>query len=80
MYIVHLFADQIYWIMYSRPISLSFEEVENQKHTHPSFYPTALKGRRGIVFTHSVWMGRRVVGQAVAGRRLSGLYLGNRKV
>ena len=22
-----------------------------------SFYPTALKGCRGIVFTHGVWMG-----------------------
>ena len=24
-----------------------------------SFYPTALKGYRGIVFSHGVWMGGR---------------------
>ena len=39
------------------------------------FYPTALKGCRGIVFTHGVRMGRRAVG-----RNLSGLYLRNHKV
>ena len=37
---------------------------------HHSFYPTALKGCRGIVFTHGVRMGGPV----------SGLYLRNRKV
>ena len=45
-----------------------------------SFYPTACWG---IVFTHGVRMGgpagRRPVGQA-AGKRLSGLYLSNRRV
>ena len=40
-----------------------------------SFYPTALKGCRGIVFTHGVRMGGRA-----AGNSLSGLYLRNRKV
>ena len=40
-----------------------------------SFYPTALKGCQGIVFTHGVRMDGRA-----AGRRLSSLYLGNRKV
>ena len=35
------------------------------------FYPTALKGCWGIVFTH---------GGQVAGKSLSGLYLRNRKV
>ena len=40
-----------------------------------TFYPPALKGCRGIVFTHGVWMGGRV-----AGKSLSGLYLRNRKV
>ena len=39
------------------------------------FYPTALKGCRGIVFTHGVRMGGRA-----AGNSLSGLYLRNRKV
>ena len=39
------------------------------------FYPTALKGCRGIVFTHGVQMGGRAVGKS-----LSGLYLRNRKV
>ena len=39
------------------------------------FYPTALKGCRGIVFTHGVRMGGRA-----AGKSLSGLYLRNRKV
>ena len=29
-----------------------------------SFYPTALKGCRGIVFTHGVWMGGRASGRA----------------
>ena len=43
------------------------------------FYPTALKGCRGIVFTHGVRMGGRVGGWA-AGNSLSGLYLRNRKV
>ena len=42
-----------------------------------SFYSTALKGCRGIVFTAGVQMGRRVGGGG--GRSLSGLYLGNRK-
>ena len=27
------------------------------------FYPTAVKGCRGIVFTHGVWMGRWAGGQ-----------------
>ena len=46
-----------------------------------AFYPTALNGcwgivfTRGIVFTHGV----RMVGRA-AGNSLSGLYLRNRKV
>ena len=40
-----------------------------------AFYPTALKDCRGIVFTHGVWMGGWV-----AGKSLSRLYLGNRKV
>ena len=44
-----------------------------------NFYPIALKGCRGIVFTHGVRMGGRVSGQA-AGKSLSGLYLKNRKV
>ena len=39
------------------------------------FYATALKGCRGIVFTHGVRMGRRA-----GGKSLSGLYLRNRKV
>ena len=40
-----------------------------------TFYPTALKGCWGIVFTHGVRMGGRA-----AGNSLSGLYLRNRKV
>ena len=43
------------------------------------FYPTALKGCQGIVFTHGVWMGGCSDGRAV-GNSLSGLYLRNRKV
>ena len=39
------------------------------------FYPTALKGCRGIVFMLGVQMGGRAVGKS-----LSGLYLRNRKV
>ena len=39
------------------------------------FYPTALKGCWGIVFTHGVRMGGRA-----AGKSLSGLYLRNCKV
>ena len=45
----------------------------------PHFYPTALKGCRGIVFTHGVRIGGRAGGRA-AGNSLSGLYLRNRKV
>ena len=37
------------------------------------FYPTGLKGCRGIVFTHCVWMSGRVGGRR--GKSLSGLYL-----
>ena len=44
-----------------------------------SSYPTTLKGCQGIVFIHGVWMGGQEGGQA-AGRSLSGLFLGNRKV
>ena len=51
------------------------------------FYPTALKGCWGIVFTHGVRMGGRAGGRPVgraggraAGKSLSGLYLRNRKV
>ena len=43
--------------------------------TFTNFYPTALKGCRGIVFTHGVRMGGRA-----AGNSLSGLYLRNRKL
>ena len=32
-----------------------------------SFYPTALKGCRGIVFTHGVRMGVRAVGKVCPG-------------
>ena len=40
------------------------------------FYPTALKGGRGIVFTHGV----RIDGRVGVGKSLSGLYLRNCKV
>ena len=43
------------------------------------FYPTALKGCWGIVFTHGVRMRGRVDGRAM-GNSLSGLYLRHRKV
>ena len=43
------------------------------------FYPTALNGCWGIVFTHGVGMVGRAGGRA-AGNSLSGLYLRNRKV
>ena len=43
--------------------------------TDKYFYPTALKGSQGIVFTHGVQIG----GQA-AGKSLSRLYLRNLKV
>ena len=58
--------------------------VLNIKHVQcANFYPTALKGCRGIVFTHGVRMGGRAsgrVGGQAAGNSLSGLYLRNRKV
>ena len=41
-----------------------------------SFYPTALNGCRGVVFTHGVLMG----GRAVKGKSLSGMFLRNYKV
>ena len=50
-----------------------------QKLTPDSFYPTALNGCWGIVFTHGVRMVGRAGGRA-AGNSLSGLYLRNRKV
>ena len=34
-----------------------------------SFYPTALKGCRGIVFTHRVRKGRRSAGRAGSGKK-----------
>ena len=45
-----------------------------------SFYPTALGGCRGIVFTHGVRMGGRSGGIAGSGKSLFGLYFRNRKV
>ena len=51
------------------------EAANNVQH----FYPTALKGCRGIVFTHGVRMGGRA-GRQAAGKSLSGLYLRNHKV
>ena len=53
------------------------------KHVPCDFYPTALKGCQGIVFTHGVRMGGRAgvrAGGRAAGNSLSGLYLRNRKV
>ena len=51
------------------------------------YYPTALKGCQGIVFTHGVRMGGRVGGRPGGraggrgtGKSLSELYLRNRKV
>ena len=52
-------------------------QLSNDTDLH--FYPTALKGCRGIVFTHGVRLGGRAIGRAV-GNSLSGLYLRNRKV
>ena len=46
---------------------------------YPTFYPTALNGCWGIVFTHGVRMVGRAGGRA-AENSLSGLYLRNRKV
>ena len=47
------------------------------------FYPIALKGCQGVVFTHNVrmggWAGRQVGGW-LAGKSLSRLYLRNHKV
>ena len=51
------------------------ESLKSLKGTAIHFYPTALQGSWGIVFTHGVQMGGRAVG-----KRLSGLYLRNRKV
>ena len=53
----------------------SKSENMNSRSLCPTFYPTALKGCRGIVFTHGVRMGGRA-----SGKSLSGLYLKNRKV
>ena len=53
--------------------------VFSETTTVTHFYPTALKGCRGIVFTHGVRMGRWAGGRA-AGKSLSGLYLRKRKV
>ena len=47
----------------------------NFDETNFNFYPTALKGCRGIVFTHGVQ-----IGGWVAGKSFSGLYLRNRKM
>ena len=49
--------------------------VFSETTTVTHFYPTALKGCQGIVFTHGVRMGGRA-----AGNSLSGLYLRNPKV
>ena len=51
------------------------EDSRPDNSTVKGFYPTALKGCRGIVFTHGVRMGGRA-----AGNSLPGLYLRNRKV
>ena len=54
---------------------LKINTLEDDYINFSTFYPTALKGSRGIVFTHGVRMG----GWA-SGKSLSGLYLRNRKV
>ena len=51
---------------------------KKENNVQNDFYPTALKGCWGIVFTHGVRMGRRVGGRRE--KSLSGLYLRNRKV
>ena len=43
------------------------------------FHSKRVKGCRGIVFTHGVWMGGRVSERATE-NSLSGLYFRNRKV
>ena len=45
-----------------------------------SFYPKALKGCRGIVFTHGVWMGGQADGRASGGTKFVRAYLRKRKV
>ena len=62
----------VFWsFLFLDQLGISWGNYINFSH----FYPTALKGCRGIVFTHGVRMGGRV-----AGKSLSGLYLRNRKV
>ena len=60
-------------LSHSIPVSKPHYFCWYEKTCH--FYPTALKGCRGIVFTHGIWMGGWV-----RGRSLSDLYLRNRKV
>ena len=85
---VNLPSDNISWILYTyNKLFLRFSQISVIAHlVLPAgwgscltrlavFYPTALNGCWGIVFTHGV----RMVGRA-AGNRLSGLYLRNRKV
>ena len=58
--------------------SYKFQNLDIMCHLD-AFYPRALKGCQGIVFTHGLRMGGRVGGQS-AGKSLSGLYLRNPKV
>ena len=70
-------------IVYTKFLRKPFLEVYILYCQRVPFYPTALKGCRGIVFTHGVRMGGRPGGRAggrAAGKSLSGLYLRNRKV
>ena len=51
--------------------NLKVIKIDTKNH----FYPTTLKGCRGIVFTQGVW-----VSGWVAGKSMFGLYVRNRKV
>ena len=70
------------------PLYLEIYSVNTLKRTldqlaSSHFYPTALNGCWGIVFTHGVRMVGRLGGRAggrAAGNSLSRLYLRNRKV
>ena len=60
------------WLISSKVLQLhNFSQICSSS----TFYPTALKGCRGIVFTHGV----RIGGQGT-GKSLSRLYIRNRKV
>ena len=70
--IVNRYCHHISYLSSDWPTSSTIEQSDDSFQDiavlFSGFYPTALKGCRGIVFTHGVQMGGRVRGRAGSGK------------